>query len=339
MATSAARIDFDEGSAPASPDTGQVRLYAKSDGLLYSKDDAGAETLVSSGAGAAGVGVVVNEIMNFPSQERADDTQPEWWEESAGTATLTEVDLAGEAITERWERALKLVTTASVYAYQRYTYADQPRLKSGSTVSARVAVWSVSSAAARIRLQSSVGSLGVSADATAAGWTILTVEGEVLDGTYIELRLEVDTGTAYFVPLAFGIGSTAPSELAPRGTVYRHKHATAFSDAAVADPNTWTDLDLTSVTSPIACIANLFVNIFKSNASGWDVGARRNGSSDTGDSTVVAPITSLNGTVRVVQHFAMLLDDGQIFEYKLDRWAGTDTATVAIGVTGWWEWA
>lgn len=40
-----------EGAAPATPSANQVKLYAKSDGLLYSKDDAGAETLVSGGAG------------------------------------------------------------------------------------------------------------------------------------------------------------------------------------------------------------------------------------------------------------------------------------------------
>jgi hypothetical protein len=41
-----------EAAAPATPDAGEVKLYAKTDGLLYSKDDAGAETLVSGGPGA-----------------------------------------------------------------------------------------------------------------------------------------------------------------------------------------------------------------------------------------------------------------------------------------------
>lgn len=53
MATSAAYIDHDEGAAPATPAAAKVRLYAKADGLLYSKDDAGAETLVSGGAGGS----------------------------------------------------------------------------------------------------------------------------------------------------------------------------------------------------------------------------------------------------------------------------------------------
>ena len=33
-----------EGAAPGSPDTGIVKMYAKSDGLPYTKDDAGAES-------------------------------------------------------------------------------------------------------------------------------------------------------------------------------------------------------------------------------------------------------------------------------------------------------
>ena len=56
MATKAVHIDFDEAAAPATPAAGDVRLYAKTDGLLYSKDDAGAETLVSGGAGGGGGG-------------------------------------------------------------------------------------------------------------------------------------------------------------------------------------------------------------------------------------------------------------------------------------------
>lgn len=46
--------DYAEIAAPSTPASGKVRLYAKSDGLLYSKDDAGAETVVSGGGGGGG---------------------------------------------------------------------------------------------------------------------------------------------------------------------------------------------------------------------------------------------------------------------------------------------
>lgn len=46
------RLLISEGGSTATPDTGNVTVYAKANGLLYSKDDAGVETLVSSGAGS-----------------------------------------------------------------------------------------------------------------------------------------------------------------------------------------------------------------------------------------------------------------------------------------------
>lgn len=42
-------FDYPEGAAPATPDTGYVRLYAKADGNLYQKDDAGVETALGGG--------------------------------------------------------------------------------------------------------------------------------------------------------------------------------------------------------------------------------------------------------------------------------------------------
>jgi hypothetical protein len=47
-------IDFPEAAAPGTPAASKVRLYAKADGLLYSKDDAGTETVVTGGGGGGG---------------------------------------------------------------------------------------------------------------------------------------------------------------------------------------------------------------------------------------------------------------------------------------------
>ena len=49
-----APLDLQEIAAPATPPSGTVRFYAKADGLLYSKDDAGVETVVTGGAGGGG---------------------------------------------------------------------------------------------------------------------------------------------------------------------------------------------------------------------------------------------------------------------------------------------
>lgn len=45
------RFLVSEGGSTATPAANRVTVYAKADGLLYSKDDGGAETLLSSGVG------------------------------------------------------------------------------------------------------------------------------------------------------------------------------------------------------------------------------------------------------------------------------------------------
>lgn len=46
-------LEFAEAAAPGTPASGIVRIYAKTDGLLYSKDDAGVETVVTGGGGGS----------------------------------------------------------------------------------------------------------------------------------------------------------------------------------------------------------------------------------------------------------------------------------------------
>ena len=46
-----AQIIIDEGTAAATPATGKVSIYAKTDGLVYGKDDAGTETKLSNESG------------------------------------------------------------------------------------------------------------------------------------------------------------------------------------------------------------------------------------------------------------------------------------------------
>lgn len=58
MATETTKIPFVEGAAPATPAANRVTVYAKADGLIYSKDDAGVETLVSGGTGSGGAGTI-----------------------------------------------------------------------------------------------------------------------------------------------------------------------------------------------------------------------------------------------------------------------------------------
>jgi hypothetical protein len=49
-----------ETTEPSAPDAGYVYVYAKSDGLLYSKDDAGVETAMGGGSGATFLTIVTD---------------------------------------------------------------------------------------------------------------------------------------------------------------------------------------------------------------------------------------------------------------------------------------
>lgn len=70
-----APLELDEVStAPATPDSGRVRLYAKSDGLLYQKDDAGVETVLD----AATAGAVMKTLFDANTLLAADsDNTPQ----------------------------------------------------------------------------------------------------------------------------------------------------------------------------------------------------------------------------------------------------------------------
>lgn len=63
MATETTKIPFIEGAAAATPAANRVVIYAKADGKMYSKDDVGAELLMS-------VGATGGTTSNFPCQGR-----------------------------------------------------------------------------------------------------------------------------------------------------------------------------------------------------------------------------------------------------------------------------
>lgn len=281
-------------------------------------------------------GQLVNEVMNFPSMEAADGVQPEWWEVSAN-ATLTEEDVAGEGVTETYERCLKVVTTAdNAYGYQRYTYADQPRAKSGRKFSVLVAVWAVSAVTARVRLQSSVGSLGVVTTAAAA-WTILKVENVTLNGTYVDMRFGVDTGTAYFVPLGLCIGEKA-FPLPMRGLLYQETNGTEVKTlTGIGDEATWTDIDCTTATHPLAARLDFSLQMGDT-VNTYYVAMRRNGGNPSSYYGIKGKV--IPGSEDFRGNFELLCDDSQIVEYLLDREAGAgNLAWGVIVVLGWHQWA
>ena len=82
-------LEFTEASAPSSPASGFARIYAKSDGRIYSKDDGGTEYgPFDAAGGGTGVGLYVDSItLDAAGDDFTDDTLPGWTKVGSGTAT------------------------------------------------------------------------------------------------------------------------------------------------------------------------------------------------------------------------------------------------------------
>lgn len=278
-----------------------------------------------------------NEIRNFPSIERATAAKPEWWANGA-SATLTETTAALAGITATYPRVLKVVTTAiQSFGHQLYTYTDEPRLAAAQPIVARCAVWAVAGASARIVLQTSVGPLTQSIATTVAGWTILDTPAAILNGTTLDLRLQVDTGTAYFVPLGLSVGTT-PLALPPRQLVPQWADpANIVTLTGAVDPNVWTDLDITALTHPLAARAQI-KGVLGETASNYALYVRRKGSAQA--ATSLSAIAEVNAaTTWQYSHLTIPLSDSQVFQYLLDRLAGVSALDFGvIDLWGWEQW-
>lgn len=288
---------------------------------------------------------LANEVMGFPSLVSIDidlDAAGQWWDKVGTPSTaVTQVDLAGEAgITETWEYALKTVADGANEGFsQRYTYADQPRIKNGRALSAIAAIW-VGTAGRTVTMKIiTSAATEVTATATAQGWTICRCENLTLDGTYVDLQFIVDgADTFYVVPLGVNIGAKAVP-LSNRGLRFRwaDNSPNAKDLNGIGDENTWKDVDCTAITSNLAAILNAVARVSApGSGNAFDLKVRRN-SEPVGGEFVLSTNASTEPTA--TNDFQVILDDAQIFEYLLDRTAGSDTMSSGrINIRGWWEW-
>jgi hypothetical protein len=109
-------LEFTEASAPSSPASGFARLYAKSDGRIYSKDDGGTEygPFDAAGGGGGPLLYVDTIALDAAGDEFTDDTLPGWTKVGSGTATeittepydATCIDLQFSAQSDRIYKAI-----------------------------------------------------------------------------------------------------------------------------------------------------------------------------------------------------------------------------------------
>ena len=270
------------------------------------------------------------------------------WFDAVGTPTTqaTAVPASGEAsLDAKFLQVIKCVTDAANEGWsQRYTYADEPRIKSGKKISGQIWLGTTSGGSSGLTVKL------VNSDASNTTGTVVATDGDfslykipdhTCAGTYVELVVTKDASGTFYAGgnITVMVGRNVV-ELAPRGLTYRHvTPVEVVSLDGAGDPNTWTDIDLTSSASPLAAIAQIHTQILGVSGSSWALGIRRNGSSDALGAINQFMGTSSNVEIRPTMTGEVILDDVQIFEYILDRFSGSGSiGDGAISLWGYWEW-
>lgn len=294
-----------------------------------------------------------NEVKGWPCLVRIGSgfdmvTQNQWWDdEGTPTTKATAVPSSGEAgLDAKFLEVIKCITDAADEGFnQRYTYADEPRLKSGAHISALIWVATTtggSGITAKLR-NSDASSTTATAVTTDGDWTLLCIEDHTCAGTYVELVVTKDASGTFYAggPITVMVGADAIA-LPPRGLRYR-----AIDDptsiktlTGIGDEATWTDIDCTAATSNLAAKLHGQYNIFQgASSTDFELHVRRNGSSEASGVTNQLAAVSDTNSEHAGGDFIQLLDDAQIFEYFLDRTAGAVTLQFGVmGARGYWEW-
>jgi len=103
MATETTLITYIEGAAASTPAATRVVTYSKADGLMYSKDDAGVETLMSGGSGSVATDAIWDAVGDTVVGSGANTAVKRKNNDGAAVApTVNEDSGDGYAIGSRW---------------------------------------------------------------------------------------------------------------------------------------------------------------------------------------------------------------------------------------------
>jgi hypothetical protein len=281
---------------------------------------------------------LVNEIKGWPPTVNTGDLDALnlWWDK-VGTPTTapTIQDTSAAGLTDYYELCLKVVAdAASEGMYQRFTYADEPRVKSGRKLSTLWAIWCVGGVGVTLSLLNQTAEETAAAKVTAAAWTIVEVPNHTLAGTYCDIKLVTDgAGTFYAVPLGANIGARGfPLGLRPTRWI---DDVTVTTVVNGVDPNgsAGIDVDCTASTSPLCTVVELNCFYTDATGNGKHLMIKRKGA--TNFKTISANAAT---GVGIYPYFVCPVDDGQNFTWKTDAAAGDNELTY-ISVQGFWEWA
>lgn len=297
--------------------------------------------------------VLQNEVKGWPARWQIGSgfdlvTNNQWWDdEGTPTTKATAVPSSGEAgLDAKFLEIIKCVTDAADEGFvQRYTYADEPRIKSGSVISALVWVATTSGGSgitAKLRNSGGSSTSGTSV-ATDGDWTLLAIEEHTCSGTYVELVITKDASGTFYAggPITVMIGADAIA-LPPRKEVFRHYNTTTVvEDLSGSSGKATGDVDLTSITSPLATRVGCHVDLYEPSTGQFAYSFRPNGGGWTmsigtgaGFKAFVVP----SETERQETDFEIVLDDLQIIETGLFNSGGGTTDYARFYMTHYWEW-
>ena len=313
--------------------------------LAYLVVDPGGTPLdrkVEIGTLLGNLGAWANLAKNSPGQITVDGAEPQWWDAS-GSATLTDEDAAGEGIADRTERVFKVVTVADDhYGYQTLTFADESLLDAGQTVvSFSCWVYCASANKASIGIYGTNLGLEESDQHTGgASWELLTVENITLDAadTSIQLRLIVDTGTAYFTQPMLNPGSCAMPWL-ERQLRFVPTPFTRQLDLTTGDV-AWTATDCTANTNPLAVAISAQAYLYEPNGTAGSYAYV--GHSDdiiAANAPVIGIVSVVVGQVHRNQASFIMCNDTQEIIYRVEEQDADNDVDFDLWIHGYWRWA
>jgi hypothetical protein len=302
--------------------------------------------LIKDGATCSGGGLAPDDywgrnlIKNSPGQIVTNGAEPQWWDDVAN-ATITDEDTVGEGIPDIHERVFKVVTTANdVYGYQTLTFADEEVLDAGQTIiSFGCWVYCASASKASIGIYGTNLGLQESAQHTGgATWEWLEVENKTLNAadTSIQIRLIVDTGTAYFTMPMLAVGPEA-QPWKPRGM--KHVPITLVTQLTADNQGdiAWSDTDCTANTDPLALAMELQPLLKETGHSISEFSVGHNDDLIT-DSVCCSARTQVGNVYNSSAIQFIRSDDGQVIRYTLAEGDADNDCFIRLWMTGYWMW-
>lgn len=276
------------------------------------------------------------------------------WFDDVGTPTTkaSAVPVSGEAgLDTKFTEVIKCVTDAVDEGWlQRYTYAEEPRIKAGTHISAAIWVGSTGGGVdVTVKLLNSDASETVGTLVLTDGdWDLYVVEDHTCAGTYVDLHVTKDTTGTFYAggPMTVMIGADVVG-LPPRHLRYRLCAAadTAVENLTGSTTKAYGDVDLTAQSSPLAAIGDFHAECAEGTTGLYGYNIRPNWENWAGPSTLAAATNVAikagaepSDVERISNDFTMILDDQQIIETGLANSGGGSVDNCRLYMQGYWEW-